>query len=84
MKIKCSFEINKNNLTHLKNVSYYNHNYYHIDVARHGDLILPEKCDTLYEEAEDDTYATYYSLGWFEDGKFVAAWTWLEDHYFDI
>jgi len=84
MKIKCSFEINKNAITHIPEKSSYNHNYYHIDVNRHGDLLIPEKCDTLYEEAEDDTYATYYSLGWFEGDEFVAAWTWLEDQYFDI
>lgn len=84
MKIKCSFEINKDAITYIPEKSYYNHCYYHIDVARHGDLILPEKCDILYEECEDDTYATYYSLGWFEGDKFVAAWTWLEDHYFEI
>ena len=84
MKIKCSFEINKDAITYIPEKSYYNHCYYHIDVARHGDLILPEKCNILYEECEDDTYATYYSLGWFEGEEFVAAWTWLEDHYFDI
>jgi hypothetical protein len=84
MKIKCSFEINKDAIIYIPEKSHYNHCYYHIDVARHGDLILPEKCDTLYEEAEDDTYATYYSLGWFEGEEFVAAWTWLEDHYFEI
>ncbi len=84
MKIKCSFEINKDAITYIPEKSYYNHCYYHIDVARHGDLILPEKCNILYEECEDDTYATYYSLGWFEGEEFVAAWTWLEDHYFEI
>lgn len=84
MKIKCSFEINKDAITYIPEKSYYNHCYYHIDVARHGDLILPEKCNILYEECEDDTYATYYSLGWFEGDEFVAAWTWLEDHYFEI
>lgn len=84
MKITCTFEINKNAITHIPEKSSYNHNYYHIDVGRHGDLLIPEKCDILYEEAEDDTYATYYSLGWFEGDEFVAAWTWLEDHYYDL
>lgn len=84
MKIKCSFEIRKDAITFIPEKSSYNRCYYKIDVGRHGDLILPEKCDILYEEAEDDTYATYYSLGWFEGDEFVAAWTWLEDHYFEI
>lgn len=78
-EVTMSFELDKRALTHLKDKSYYNHNYYHIDVARHGDYILSEKCDTLYEECTDDDYGAYYSLGWFEGDKFVAAWTWYEN-----
>lgn len=74
-----SFEIDKSTLTYLKDKSYYNHNYYHIDTSKYGDYIIPAKCDTIYEECDDISDSAYYSLGWFEDNKFVAAWTWLEE-----
>ena len=76
---RCSFELDKRTLTHLKDKSTYNHNYYHIDTNRYGDYILPEKCDTIYENCTDDEFGAYYSLGWFEGDTFVAAWTWYED-----
>ena len=39
-----------------------------------------EKCDILLEECSDDTDATYYTLGFFdESGEFVGVWKWLED-----
>ena len=78
-EVTMSFELDKRALTHLTDKSSYNHNYYHIDVARHGDYSLSEKCDTLYEECTDDDYGAYYSLGWFEGDRFVAAWTWYEN-----
>lgn len=78
-EVTMSFELDKRALTHLTDKSSYNHNYYHIDVARHGDYILSEKCDILYEECTDDDYGAYYSLGWFEGDRFVAAWTWYEN-----
>ena len=75
-----SFELNKEYMTHLKDKSCYNHNYYKLDLSRYGDYIIPEKCNILYQEAEDDSYSAYYSLGYFdENGKFQAMWTWLDD-----
>lgn len=78
-RVTMSFEIDKRTLTHLKDISYYNHNYYHIELGSYGDYILSEKCDIIYEECTDDESGAYYSLGWFEGSKFVAAWTWYED-----
>ena len=78
LEVTMSFDLDKRTLTHLTDKSSYNHNYYHIDIHRYGDYILSEKCDTLYEECTDDDYGAYYSLGWFEGNKFVAAWTWYE------
>jgi hypothetical protein len=78
-RVTMSFEINKDTVTHLKDKSTYNHNYYHIDTNRYGDYILPEKCDIIYENCTDDEYGAYYSLGWFEGDTFVAAWTWYEN-----
>lgn len=78
-RVTMSFEIDKRTLTHLKDISSYNHNYYHIELGSYGDYILSEKCDTLYEECTDDDYGAYYSLGWFEGDRFVAAWTWYEN-----
>lgn len=82
---KCSFELDKRTLTHLKDKSSYNHNYYQINLSSYGDYILHERCNIIYEEASDaDDYGAYYSLGWFEGDKFVAAWTWYEDAFLDL
>ena len=81
---KCSFELDKRTLTHLKDKSSYNHNYYHINLASYGDYILSEKCDTIYEHCTDDEFGCYYSLGWFEGEEFVAAWTWFNEECQDL
>lgn len=75
--IEFKFELNPNYMTHLKDKSYYNNNYYELDLSRYGDLILPAKCDILYQKCEDDDFCCYYSLGYFEGDKFVACFTWL-------
>ena len=78
-RVNMSFEIDKRTLTHLKDKSCYNHNYFRIDLSQYGDYILSEKCNIIYEECSDaDDYGAYYSVGWFEGGRFVAAWTWYE------
>lgn len=82
--VDCSFELDKRTLTHLKDVSSYNHNYYRIDLSGYGDYIEPEKCDIIYEEGFDHSSGAYYSLGWFEGSKFVAAWTWYERECLDL
>jgi hypothetical protein len=84
-RVTMSFEIDKRTLTHLKDISSYNHNYYHIELGSYGDYILPEKCDIIYEECADyDDSGAYYSLGWFEGSKFIAAWTWYERECLDL
>ena len=37
---KCSFELDKRTLTHIKDISYYNHNYYHIELGSYGMEII--------------------------------------------
>jgi len=84
-RIQFSFELDARYIRHLKEKSCYNHNYYELDLSHYGDYIIPQKCNILYEDAEDDCYATYYSIGYFdEDGEFQAMWTWLEDTYKDF
>ena len=79
MSISFSFELDKRYIKHLKDKSYYNHNYYELDLSCYGDYILTRKCNILYEEVEDDCCATYYSLGYFDkSGIFQPMWTWLE------
>ena len=82
MEITFSFTLNKRYIKHLKDMSYYNHNYYELDLSYYGDYIVTEKCNILYEECDDcGTYA-YYSLGYLDENKkFQAMWTWLEDTY---
>ena len=77
--IEFKIELETCYMKHLKDKSHYNRNYYELDLRKYGDYIIPEKCNILYEEAEDDEYYAYYSLGYFEDGKFVACFTWLDD-----
>ena len=83
--IEFKFELNKEYMTHLKDKSLYNHNYYELDLSRYGDYIIPEKCNILYQEAEDDSCSAYYSIGYFdENAKFQAMWTWLDDWHGDL
>ena len=73
-----SFDLNMTAMTHLKEKSTYNHNYFELDLSVYGDYIIPEKCNILFEHAEDDSPFTYYSLGYFEDDKFKPMFTWRE------
>lgn len=72
------FELLTKYMKHLKSISHYNRNYYELDLHEQGDLIIPRKCNILYQECEDDDFDCYYSLGYFENGKFVACFTWLD------
>lgn len=74
-----SFELDKKAMTHLKERSSYNHNYYELDLSVYGDYIIAEKCNILYEECTDDDFEAYYSLGYFEGDKFQAMFTWLDE-----
>lgn len=77
-KATFSFELDKKAMTHLKEKSSYNHNYYELDLNVYGDYIIAEKCNILYEECNDDDFEAYYSLGYFEGDTFVAMFTWLD------
>ena len=79
-----SFELDKTAMTHLKERSTYNHNYYELDLRVYGDWIIPEKCNILFEHAEDDCPFVYYSLGYLEDDKFKPMFTWLENDPADL
>lgn len=72
-------ELDKKAMTHLKDISSYNHNYYELDLSVYGDYIIAEKCNVLYEECSDDDFDAYYSLGYFENGKFQPMFTWLDE-----
>jgi hypothetical protein len=79
--IEFKFELKAQYIEHIKDVSYYNHNYYKLNLSRYGDFIIPAKCNILYEESEDDCDYSYYSLGYFdENNKFVACFTWLDEN----
>ena len=77
--IKLTIDIETCYTKHLEDKSCYNHNYYELDLYKYGDYIIPQKCNILYVESEDDVCWAYYSLGYFENGKFVACFTWLDD-----
>ena len=82
MTVEFSFELDKRYIKHIKEKSYYNHNYYSLDLQHYGDYILYAKCNILYEECDDFSDSAYYSLGYYdEDGKFQAMWTWLENEH---
>ena len=80
MKIDFKFELDTRYMKHLKDKSYYNYNYYELDLSHYGDYILNRKCNILLEDMEDDTYYAYYSLGYFDEmEKFQEMWTWLDN-----
>lgn len=65
-------------VTHLKDISYYNHNYYKLD--EYGDWFFSEY-DILKVVCHEDENCYTYSLGRFENEKFngVLHWTTNED-----
>jgi len=83
-RITFSFELDKRYIKHLKDQSVYNYNYYELDF-NYGDYIIERKCNILLEEAEDDSWGAYYTLGYFdENDKFQAMFTWYEDTAMDF
>ena len=76
--ITFSFELDRRAMTHLKDKSYYNHNYYQLDLSVYGDYITPAACDILYEEFEEFSETYTYTLGYFEGVDFVECFTWTE------
>lgn len=77
-RIEFKFELDERYMKHLKYKSRYNCNYYKLNLSNYGDIIIPAKCNILYQKCEDDDFYCYYSLGYFEDGRFVACFTWLD------
>ena len=78
-RVTFSFQLDKKAMTHLKERSSYNHNYYELDLNACGDYIIAEKCNILYEECSDDDFEAYYSLGYFEGDEFQPMFTWLDE-----
>ena len=83
MTVTFSFDLDTKYMTHIEEVSVYDHNYYKLDLDQYGDYIIPAECDILYEEYDEfsDTYT--YSLGFFRSetplrGEFVKCFTWTE------
>lgn len=79
LDLEFTFAIDKRYITHLKEKSYYNHNFYKLYLQYYGDYIIPQKCNILYQECQDDDYDCYYTLGYFENDKFVACFTWRDN-----
>lgn len=78
MNVTFSFELDTKYMKHLEDKSYYNHNYYELDLDQYGDYIISCMCNILYEHYEEfsDTYT--YTLGYFEGVDFVKCFTWTE------
>ena len=73
-----SFELDKKAITHLKDKSHYNRNYFKLDLSVYGDYITKGKCDILFEEFDEFSETYTYSLGYFEGPNFVRCFTWME------
>ena len=86
--ITFSFELDQRAMTHLKELSSYNHNYYKLDLSVYGDYITPAMCDVLYEEFDEFSETYTYTLGYFEnvDGgvNFYKCFTWTETNSLGI
>ena len=78
MTVTFSFELDTKYMKHLKDKSYYNHNYYELDLDHYGDYIMPQMCDILYEEYDEFGDVYTYTLGCFEGVDFVKCFTWTE------
>lgn len=82
--ITFSFELDRRAMTHLKDKSTYNKNYYKLDLSVYGDYITPELCNILYEEFEEFSETYTYTLGYFEGVDFVRCFTWTETNSLGI
>lgn len=84
-----SFELDRRAMTHLKDKSTYNKNYYKLDLSVYGDYITPELCNILYEEFEEFSETYTYTLGFFTGDAFtgdtfVRCFTWTETNSLGI
>ena len=86
--ITFSFELDRRAMTHLKELSSYNHNYYKLDLSVYGDYITPAMCDVLYEEFDEFSETYTYTLGYFENVdsgvNFYKCFTWTETNSLGI
>lgn len=78
MTVTFSFELDTKYMKHLEDKSYYNHNYYELDLDHYGDYIVPGMCDILYEVCDEFSETYTYTLGYFEGVDFVECFTWTE------
>ena len=78
MTVTFSFELDTKYMKHLEDKSYYNHNYYELDLDHYGDYIIPGMCDILYEVCDEFSETYTYTLGYFEGVDFVECFTWTE------
>ena len=86
-----SFELDQRAMTHLKDKSTYNKNYYKLDLSVYGDYITPAMCDILYEEFEEFSETYTYTLGFFTGDTLtsygdncVRCFTWTETNSLGI
>ena len=84
-----SFELDRRAMTHLKEKSTYNKNYYKLDLSAYGDYITPELCNILYEEFDEFSETYTYTLGYFScepyyGDTFIRCFTWTETNSLGI
>lgn len=84
-----SFELDTRAMTHLKDKSHYNKNYFKLDLSVYGDYITPELCNILYEEFDEFSETYTYTLGFFTGDAFtgdtfVRCFTWTETNSIGI
>lgn len=73
-----SFEIDDKHITHVKEKSSYNNNFYKLNLAAHGDMFGYCKCDILREKCDEFSETYSYSLGFFEGETFYSMFEWTE------
>ena len=84
-----SFELDRRAMTHIKELSSYNHNYYKLDLSVYGDYITPAMCDILYEVFDEFSETYTYTLGFFNPDpfrgeEFIKCFTWTETNSLGI
>ena len=73
-----SFEIQKEHMTHLKEKSHYNNNYYQLNFSSYGDYFGVCRCNILHEVFDEFSETYTYALGFFENGNFNSMFEWTE------
>lgn len=62
----------------LKDISYYNNNYYKIDSC--GDSCCLHSNDIIQEICHEDENYYEYNLGYFENEEFIEVFSWNSDY----